>query len=86
MFIDGNYLEKAYASLLLEFMGNAGDLDVSLVATQLKPVAERVFYYHALDEVPQQGETDDAFRARIQPKTEHGYQQVSLNQLRNQGD
>ncbi len=66
LFVDGNYLDRAYTGLLTEFMGNAGQLDLAkLVSVPIGREPDRVYYYNSLDDERRQGEADDAYKVRV---------------------
>lgn len=67
LFVDGNYLDRAYSRLLGELTGNAGELDLAkLVSVPIGREPDRVYYYNSLDDERRDGEPEDAFQARLQ--------------------
>jgi hypothetical protein len=67
LFVDGNYLDRAYTDLLTEFMGNPGDLDLAkLVSVPIGREPDRVYYYNSLDDERRPGEAEDAFKVRVE--------------------
>lgn len=66
LFVDGNYLQLAYESLVKKFFGNSGDLDFA----KLGSGPSRVFYYHALDDEQRSGESQADFEKRVDEQLE----------------
>jgi uncharacterized LabA/DUF88 family protein len=64
LFIDGNYLDQAYKSLIEPFFGKPGELDFMAVRGHFS--ATRVYYYNSYDTRPRAGETPEQTEARIE--------------------
>lgn len=63
LFIDGRYLDLAYADLIGRFLGLDGDLDVKTVVSHVSP--QRTYYYNAVDDEQHQGEDEATYTARV---------------------
>ena len=64
LFVDGNYLRKAYEKTMTSFFGSAPPIEYRQLIG-LGANHQRAFYYDAVDYEPRPGETPDQTEARI---------------------